>query len=190
MGRKPAITKEMLTAEGLQILREFGPLYLTASFVGERLNCSTQPIKYYFKTIEEYRAQVYYEAYLFFKDTIEAWINDGSIGNAAYCYVLFAHKESNVYNYIFTDTKFIDKGVFQLTTTYSVRWFMDKVLEDFSLKAGEEEWCYAHVFYFLHGLSKYISENPAYPFVEEEIKETINQHLAGINLAFNINREN
>lgn len=188
MGRKQSITKEMLVSEGLEILREIGPQGLTANIVAKRLNCSTQPLKYHFGAIEDYRNAIYYDAYMFLKNTVESWVLDGSVGNAAFCYVKFAHEEPNVYNFLFTNTKFINENVFQLTSDYSVVWFMEKVLEDFTLDKGEEAWCYEHVFFFLHGLSKYVADNPAYPFVDEEIKIKISQHLAGINLAFNKKR--
>ena len=59
MPPKAKITKEMIVEEAFQIARTQGADKITARSIAQRLKCSTQPVLYYFATVEEIKEAVY-----------------------------------------------------------------------------------------------------------------------------------
>ena len=53
MPPKAKITREMIIDAGFEVAREFGIEAVNARTVSEKLGCSTQPVMYHFKTIED-----------------------------------------------------------------------------------------------------------------------------------------
>ena len=59
MAPKVKITREMIVDAALAVIRDSGSPSLNARAIADRLNCSTQPVLYQFKTMEEIREAVY-----------------------------------------------------------------------------------------------------------------------------------
>ena len=59
MPPKAKITKEMVISAGLTVVRNEGQESLNVRRVAAELNCSTQPIMYHYKTVEELKADIY-----------------------------------------------------------------------------------------------------------------------------------
>ncbi|MBP5279337.1 MAG: TetR/AcrR family transcriptional regulator, partial [Erysipelotrichaceae bacterium] len=59
MPPKTRITREMILDAGLAIIREKGHENLNARSIASYLKCSTQPVLYSFKTVDEIRDAVY-----------------------------------------------------------------------------------------------------------------------------------
>jgi len=47
------VTKEMIRDAAFEIAKEMGTENITARTVSQKLGCSTQPVLYHFKTIED-----------------------------------------------------------------------------------------------------------------------------------------
>jgi len=62
MPPKAKITKEMIVEEAFQIARTQGADKITARSIAQRLKCSTQPVLYYFATVEKIKEAVYQRA--------------------------------------------------------------------------------------------------------------------------------
>ena len=59
MPPKPRINKKMILDASFEIVREQGHEMINARSIAEKLGCSTQPVMYNFKTIEEIREETY-----------------------------------------------------------------------------------------------------------------------------------
>ena len=59
---KAKITKEMIVDTAFEIVRKEGADKVTARSISEQLNCSTQPVLYYFSTVEDIKKAVYIKA--------------------------------------------------------------------------------------------------------------------------------
>ena len=59
MPPKVKITKEMIIDAAFEIARSEGAENINARTVSKKLGCSTQPVMYHFKTIEELKRAVY-----------------------------------------------------------------------------------------------------------------------------------
>ena len=62
MPPKVKITKEMIVDAAFEIARSEGAENINARTVSKKLGCSTQPVMYHFKTIEELKKTVYVKA--------------------------------------------------------------------------------------------------------------------------------
>lgn len=56
------VTKEMIIDAAFEIAKEMGAENITARTVSQKLGCSTQPVLYYFKTIEDVRIAAHKKA--------------------------------------------------------------------------------------------------------------------------------
>lgn len=103
MAPKTKITGEMIVDAAFEIVREGGYESLNARSIAERLNCSTQPILYQFKTMDEIREAVYAAADEFHTRFIMGGIETAgdpflSIGLA---YIRFGQQEKNLFRFLF-----------------------------------------------------------------------------------------
>lgn len=108
MAPKAKITREMIVQAALEIIRENGYASLNARTIADRLNCSTQPVLYQFKTMEEIREAVYAAADELHTRYIMADIGTEkdpflSIGLA---YIRFGHDERNLFRFLFQSDRF------------------------------------------------------------------------------------
>ena len=62
MPPKAKITREMIIDATFEIIRNTGVETVNARTISKKLNCSTQPVMYHFKTIEELKKTVYVKA--------------------------------------------------------------------------------------------------------------------------------
>ncbi len=62
MPPKPKITKEMIVDTAFNIVQKEGADKVTARSISEQLNCSTQPVLYYFSTVEDIKKAIYKKA--------------------------------------------------------------------------------------------------------------------------------
>src|SRR5574344_1446165 len=103
MPPKTRITKEMIIDAAFEIARTQGYLNINARTVSTYLKCSTQPILYHFKTIEELKRAVY--------EKVDAYHTDYllNIGPQQYDmmlgiglnYIRFAVEEPNLFCFLF-----------------------------------------------------------------------------------------
>ena len=108
MAPKVKITREMIVDAALAVIRETGHPSLNARAIADRLNCSTQPVLYQFKTMEEIREAVYAAADDLHTKTIMAGIETAenpflSIGLA---YIRFGYEEPNLFRFLFQTDRF------------------------------------------------------------------------------------
>ena len=59
MPPKAKITREMIIDATFEIIRNTGVETVNARTISKKLNCSTQPVMYHFKTIEELKKEQY-----------------------------------------------------------------------------------------------------------------------------------
>ena len=59
MPPKAKVTKEMIVDSAFNIVQKEGVDKVTARRISDELNCSTQPVMYYFSTVEDIKKLVY-----------------------------------------------------------------------------------------------------------------------------------
>ena len=108
MPPSPKITKEMITSAGFNIVREEGEEALNVRKAAARLNCSTQPVMYHFRTVEEMKMEIYKRADVFHSLYITEAVPDidDPVLSRAIRYVMFGAKEKNLFKFLFKSDKF------------------------------------------------------------------------------------
>ena len=102
------ITGDMIIGAGLQIVRTEGAENLNVRRVAAELDCSTQPVMYYFKTVTDLKAAVYartndlHTAYILTPDA-DAADPFLSIGLR---YIRFAAEEPHLFRFLFQSNQF------------------------------------------------------------------------------------
>ena len=76
MPPKVKITKEMIIDAAFEIARSEGAENINARTVSKKLGCSTQPVMYHFKTIEELKKTVYVKADEYHSEYISVFISN------------------------------------------------------------------------------------------------------------------
>ena len=103
MPPKAKITKEMIVDTAFEIVRKEGADKVTARSISEQLNCSTQPVLYYFSTVEDIKKAVYikadeyHSAYLL---DVEMTCENPMLA-IGINYIKFAIEERNLFRFLF-----------------------------------------------------------------------------------------
>lgn len=103
MPPKPKITREMVVEAAFDIVRASGAEEINARSVAERLGCSTQPVMYHFKTIEELKRAAYAKADAFHTEYITGFDaeNVNIMRELGLRYIRFAAKEKPLFRFLF-----------------------------------------------------------------------------------------
>ena len=79
------VTKEMVADASFEVIRAKGHENLNARTIAEYLGCSTQPVLYSFKTVDEIReaayriADAYHTAFIMPKDSVSLPVSNGQV---------------------------------------------------------------------------------------------------------------
>ena len=103
MPPKARISGEMITDAAFEIVRTKGNEHLNARAIAESLSCSTQPILYYFHTVEEIRQAVFEKARRAFLDILFQDAEHTEVGFLKFCLriVRFASREPFLFQFLF-----------------------------------------------------------------------------------------
>ena len=108
MAPKIKITRDMILNTAFEIVRMIGHEALNVRSIAEQLNCSTQPVLYQFRSMEEIRNEVYHIANEYHTEYILRDVRNGedpflSIGVS---YIRFGIEEKNLFRFLFQTNKF------------------------------------------------------------------------------------
>ena len=116
MPPKAKITKDMVVDAAFDIVRMEGETKITARHISKQLKCSTQPVLYYFSTVEEIRKAVYQKVDAYHTDYIMNL--NGCFENPMLMiginYIRFAKEESNLFRFLFQSNEFSGASIADL----------------------------------------------------------------------------
>ena len=98
MPPKVKITKEMIIDAAFEIARSEGAENINARTVSKKLGCSTQPVMYHFKTIEELKKTVYVKADEYHSEYITNIQSENPMKDIGLNYIRFAENISELIN--------------------------------------------------------------------------------------------
>ena len=161
MPPKAKITKEMIVDTAFEIVRKEGADKITARRISEQLNCSTQPVLYYFSTVEDIKRTVYKKADEYHAEYIMNMEND--YGNPMLTLgmnnINFAIEERNLFRYLFQSNELSGVALLDLLESDDLLPML-KVLQkelDLPLEATRE--VFSTLFIFGHGYASLYANN-------------------------------
>lgn len=108
MPPKTRISRDMILEAAFNLIREEGEEAVNARRIAERLECSTQPVMYNFRTIEELRQEVYKMADAFHTEYIMSvkGNKDSPLLEIGLNYIRFGYEEKNLFRFLFQTNQF------------------------------------------------------------------------------------
>lgn len=159
MPPKAKITKEMIVEEAFQIARTQGADKITARSIAQRLKCSTQPVLYYFATVEEIKEAVYQRADAyhtrFLMDTEGG--SDGMLG-VGLRYVRFAAEERNLFHLLFQPGAFSGASLNDLVSS-ELNPIIQALQQETGVTEDAAREIFSTLFVFVHGYASLLANN-------------------------------
>ena len=175
MPPRSKITREMIIDAAYEIVRESGEGSLNARSIADRLGCSTQPVLYVFRTMDEIRECVYQKADEYHSEYLMNVTNGTSIWKN---YIRFSVRERNLFRFLFQSNAFSGR----------IQGLIDDerllpVLEAMSAQMGMEvkdvKKFFAAIYYPVHGIASLLANN-SMEYDEEEFEAILNMIRRGV----------
>lgn len=161
MPPKARISKEMIIEEAFQIARTQGIDRITARGISEQLKCSTQPVLYYFSTVEEIKAAVYQRA----DEYHTGWLmnmecdHGNPMLNIGMNYIRFAVKEKNLFHLLFQSNEFSGVSLPDLIRSEGLEPVMQVLRQEAGVTTDEAREIFTALFVFVHGYASMYANN-------------------------------
>lgn len=161
MPPKARITREMILEEAFQIARAEGADKITARSISNRLKCSTQPVLYYFSTVEDIRAAVYQRADAYHS----RWLMNGEkdygspMLNIGMNYIRFAVEEGNLFRFLFQSNGFSGKSILDLVRQDGLEPILQILGQEAGVTESEAGEIFTALFIFVHGYASMFVNN-------------------------------
>lgn len=160
MPPRPKITREMVIEAGLGIVRSEGQESLNVRRIAAALKCSTQPVMYHFKTVDELKADIYAAADAFHTEYITR--QDGSsepLLAMGLNYIRFAEKEKHLFRFLFQSDKFRNVGLSDMLGSEETEFLIKPLEEQSGLSRGQAKKVFETLFVCVHGFAGLLANN-------------------------------
>ena len=161
MPPKAKITKEMIVEAAFNIVQKEGADKVTARSISEQLNCSTQPVLYYFSTVEDIKKLVYKKVDEYHTDYIMD--TDIDYGNPMLTigmnYIRFAIKETNLFRFLFQSNEFSGVGMLDLLETEELLPILAVLQNELNMSMEDTKNVFSTLFNFAHGYASLYANN-------------------------------
>ena len=160
MPPKVRITKEMVTDASVEIIRKSGHENLNARTIAEYLNCSTQPVLYNYKTVNEIReaayeaADAYHTAFIMPKET-----DQNPMLALGLNYVRFGYEEKNLFRFLFQTDKFGGKDIGTLMSDPGLSGIMEVMAVGLKVNTEQARDMFLTFFCVAHGMASLLANN-------------------------------
>lgn len=160
MPPKVKITKEMVADASFEVIRANGHENLNARTISEYLGCSTQPVLYTFKTVDEIReaayemADRYHSEYIMPKET-----DDNPMLALGLNYVRFGHEEKNLFRFLFQTDKFGGKDIGALLGDPELSGILTVMADGLKVDKEQAREMFLTFFCVAHGLASLLANN-------------------------------
>lgn len=161
MPPKAKITKEMIINTAFNIAQKEGVDKVTARSISEQLSCSTQPILYYFSTVEEIKRMVYKKADEYHTDYImNTEIDCGNpMLTIGMNYIRFAIEERNLFRFLFQSNEFSGVSMLDLLETEELLPILTVLQNELDMSMEDTKEVFSSLFIFVHGYASLYANN-------------------------------
>ena len=173
MAPKVRITKEMILDAAFALIRANGHEHLNARTIAEFLRCSTQPVLYNFKTVDEIREAVYQIADEYHTAYIMPKAQDENPMLAmGLNYARFGHEEKNLFRFLFQTNKFGGMDMAALMKNPALSDIIRVMADGLQCDADSAREMFLAFFAIAHGLASLLANN-AMEYDEEQSKKML-----------------
>ncbi len=161
MPPKAQITREMITRAGLELIRSSGADALNVRSVAAKLHCSTQPVMYYFSSVEELKTEIYAAADEFHTGYIMDvdFTGDDPMLGIGLKYISFAQEERHLFRFLFQSDKISGRDFYALTQSEELEPMFAVLQEQAGITAQQSREAFAALFISVHGIASLLANN-------------------------------
>lgn len=180
MPPKVKITKKMVADASFEVVRANGHENLNARTISEYLGCSTQPVLYTFKTVDEIREAAYEMAdrchteYIMPKET-----DENPMLALGLNYVRFGHEEKNLFRFLFQTDKFGGKDIGALLRDPGLSGILEVMASGLKVGTEQAREMFLTFFCVAHGLASLLANN-SMEYDEEQIRKLLENVFFGM----------
>jgi len=180
MPPKAKITREMIIDTVFAIAREEGIEKVTARSISERLKCSTQPILYYFSSIDEIKQVLYEKANEYHSEYIMRMDEDSEdpMQEIGVNYIRFAIEERNLFRFLFQSNVFSGAGILDLLESEELMPLFNVLQQELEVSAEEAKEIFSTLFIFVHGYASLYANN-SMVYEEASVREALDKVFYG-----------
>ena len=180
MPPKAKITREMILDAAYEIVRKLGAENVNARSIAKSLGCSTQPVLYYFATVEEIKKAVYARADAFHTEYItdirpergDPMLQIGSN------YIRYAAQERNLFRFLFQSNGFQDKGFIELIDAPELAPVLFVLRQAAGVGEKQAKDVFCSIFLVAHGYASLFANN-AMEYNEDAIDAQLQKAFIG-----------
>jgi AcrR family transcriptional regulator len=180
MPPKVKVTKEMVANASFEVVRERGHENLNTRTIAEYLGCSTQPVLYNFKTVEEIKkaayeiADDYHTSFVMPKES-----DQNPLLSLGLNYVRFGHEEKNLFRFLFQTDMLGGMDMTALIENPELLGILNVMAKGIGCGVEEAKEVFMTFFCAVHGLAS-LHANNSVEYDEEENTKMLENVFYGI----------
>ena len=178
MPPKAKITREMIVNAAFEIVREDGAENINARTVSKKLGCSTQPVMYHFKKIEDIKKVVYEKTDKYHSAYITKVHSANAMKEIGLLYIRFAATEKNLFRFLFQSNAFSEKSIPELINTSEMQPILAMFAEGAEVKHEQASIIFKSLFLYAHGYASMFANN-SISYDEEAISTDLDRIFVG-----------
>lgn len=172
MPPKAKITRAMIIDAAYEIARSEGAENVNARTVSEKLGCSTQPVMYHFKKIEDIKKAVYQKADEYHSAYITDIHSDNPMKEIGFLYIQFAEAEKNLFRFLFQSNGFSGKNISELIDAEELQPVITILSQEAEVSTEQAKVIFRSLFLIAHGYASMLANNEM-AFDEETISSDL-----------------
>lgn len=159
MPPKAKITREMIVNAALETTREDGAENINARVISKRLGCSTQPVMYHFKKVEDIRKAVYQKADEYHSAFITDIQSNDPMKEIGLLYIRFGATERNLFRFLFQSNEFSGKSISELINAEEIKPILAILANAVEVSTEQASIIFKLLFIFAHGYASMFANN-------------------------------
>lgn len=180
MPPRAKISREMIIDAAYEIVRELGEEHINARNIADRLGCSTQPVLYVFKTMDEIRECVYQKADEYHSECLMQM--DETERNPMIAigrnYIRFSVNEKNLFRLLFQSNAFSGR-MQNLASDERLMPVLQAMGAQMGMEISDVKKMFAAIFYPVHGIASLLANN-SMEYDENELENIIGMIKNGV----------
>ena len=155
------ITKEMIINAAFEIAKEMGAENINARTVSQKLGCSTQPVLYHFKTIEDVRIAAHKKASEFHSNYVTniSGKYERPMLEVGMRHIQLAIEEKNIFRFLFHSNYNTDVSLFDWLTGENFDSLFPILKKQAKVDEQQAYIIFSQIFLVTHGIASLLANN-------------------------------
>lgn len=180
MPPKPKVTRDDIVSAAFALVREQGHENLNTRSLSSALGCSTQPLLYWFESMEEIRRQTYIAADGFHTGFIMEGIEhaDDPLLALGVNYVRFGYEEPNLFRFLFQTDGLGAQDIEALLNSPDLGQMIGLIAQETGISESDARTVFLSLFIAAHGYASLLANN-AISFDEQIVSMALTSAYMG-----------